>query len=243
VLVLFFGVQPLAAVSSDLVASLVIKPVGAAVHHRRGTVDPRLVRLLCLGSVPAAFCSAFALSRHVDQSFIRTAVGFALLLAVGAVLVRGFVERRSGFAPRPVATVLVGVLGGAVVGLTSVGSGTLIIVALSLLYPGLRASRLVGTDLLQAIPLVGAAALGHLLFGDVHFDVTLPVLAGALPAVYLGARLSSAARFEFIRPVLLVMLTASALALLRVPPAVVVSAIVVALPVWLVGRRAHLRQG
>lgn len=244
VLVLFFGVPPLAAVSSDLVASLVMKPVGAAVHFRRGTVDLRLVRLLCVGSVPAAFCSAFALSRHVNQTFIRTALGVALLLAVAAVLVRGLLEPRPGpLVLRPVATVLVGVVGGVVVGLTSVGSGTLIIVSLSLLYPGLSAARLVGTDLLQAIPLVGAAALGHLLFGDVRFDVTASILAGALPAVFLGARLSSTARFGIIRPVLLGVLTASGLALLRVPPVVVLSAIVLVLPVWLVGRRAHLRQG
>src|SRR6266545_2070493 len=79
VLVLVFGVEPLAAVSSDLVASLVMKPVGAAVHWRRRTVEPRLVGLLCLGSVPAAFGSAFY-SRHANQAFIRTALGIALLL-------------------------------------------------------------------------------------------------------------------------------------------------------------------
>lgn len=240
VLVLFFGVQPLAAVSSDLVASLVMKPVGAAVHYRRGTVDLRLVKLLCLGSVPAAFCSSLV---HANQAFIRTALGIALLLAVAAVLTRGILSRRPAreLVLRPVATVLIGVIGGVVVGLTSVGSGTLIIVSLSLLYPGLSPARLVGTDLLQAIPLVGSAALGHLLFGDVHFDVTASILAGALPAVFLGARLSSTARFEFIRPVLLVVLTASALALLHAGYLVLLSVLV--LPVWLVGRRAHLREG
>src|SRR5256885_3590258 len=84
VLVLFFGVPPLAAVSSDLVASLVMKPVAAAVHFRRRTVRMPLVRLLCYGSVPAAFCSAVAVGRFTDpvavQSFIRTALGGALLL-------------------------------------------------------------------------------------------------------------------------------------------------------------------
>ena len=268
VLVLFFGVDPLAAVSSDLVASLVMKPVAGAVHYRRRTVELRLVRLLCYGSVPAAFCSAFVLGHLADsgsvQSVIRTALGCALLLAVIALLARGIVDRSpesATLAPRPTLTVVVGVLGGVVVGLTSVGSGSLIIVALSLLYPGLGVARLVGTDLVQAIPLVGAAALGHLLFGDVHFDVTASILVGALPGVFLGARLSSTARLGMIRPVLLVVLAASGLALLgasEAVPWVVAASVVAAAACWLVRRdrppdhqrrrvqderHAHLREG
>jgi hypothetical protein len=261
VLVLFFGVAPLAAVSSDLVASLVMKPVAAVVHFRRGTVRLPLVRLLCYGSVPAAFCSAFALSRIDDQasaqSFLRTALGVALLLAVAAMVARIIMNQRGRFEPvgtlrlRPVATVLIGVAGGAIVGLTSVGSGSLIIAALSLLYPGLRAAGLVGTDLMQAIPLVGSAALGHLLFGDVRFDLTAAILLGALPGVFLGARLSSTERFGMIRPVLLIVLVASGLALLRasnlVVLGVVAGSVVLAVLAWLVqrqnGRRANLGEG
>ena len=264
VLVLFLGVQPLAAVSSDLVASLVMKPVAAAVHHRRGTVELRLVGLLCLGSVPAAFCSAFTLRYLADpvsvQSVIRIALGLALLVAVIAMLARGILDRRrpqpGTLVPRPMPTVVVGVLGGVVVGLTSVGSGSLIIASLSLLYPSLAAARLVGTDLVQAIPLVGAAALGHLLVGDVRFDLTASILVGALPAVYVGALLSSTARVGMIRPVLVSVLVASGLALLGAPPAVILTVIaastVLAVTLWLVtsrrsavledGRRAHFGQ-
>ena len=254
VLVLFFGVEPLAAVSSDLVASLVMKPVAGAVHYRRRTVELRLVRLLCYGSVPAAFCSAFTLRHLTDpvsvQSVIRTALGVALLLAVITMLARGIIDQHrpepGTLAPRPVPTVLVGVLGGVVVGLTSVGSGSLIIVSLSLLYPGLAVARLVGTDLVQAIPLVGSAALGHLLFGDVHFDLTASILVGALPAVFFGARLSSTARFGMIRPVLLIVLVASGLALLgasNVVLWVVAASTVLSVTSWLVGRgRSTARQ-
>jgi uncharacterized protein len=262
VLVLFFGVDPLAAVSSDLVASLVMKPVAGAVHYRRRTVELPVVRLLCYGSIPAAFCSAFALRHLTDpvsvQAVIRTALGVALLLAVVTMLARGIVDRRrpvpGTLAPRRVPTVLVGVLGGVVVGFTSVGSGSLIIVSLSLLYPRLTAANLVGTDLVQAIPLVGSAALGHLLFGDVHFDLTASILVGALPAVLLGARLSSTARFGMIRPVLIIVLVASGLALLGADNVVVLSVVavstVLAASSWLVGRwhrqdgsHAHLREG
>ena len=86
--------------------------------------------------------------------------------------------------------------------MTSVGSGSLMIVALLILYPLLNASQLVGTDLVQAVPLVFAAALGHLLFGDVEFGITLPLLLGAVPGAYLGARISSSAPQGIIRRVL-----------------------------------------
>ncbi len=233
VLVLFFQVDPLAAVSSDLVASLAMKPVGAAVHKRHGTVDLRLVRLLCYGSVPAAFCSVLALRLFTNpvsvQSAVRVGLAVALLLAVSTMLVRTVIEsvRVSGppstrpVAIRPVPTVLVGFVGGVVVGVTSVGSGSLIIVALLLLYPALTMATLVGTDLMQAVPLVGAAALGHVLFGDVRFDLTATLLVGALPAVYLGARLSSRAPGALVRSSLLIVLVASSLKLIGTSNAVV----------------------
>lgn len=100
---------------------------------------------------------------------------------------------------RPLPTVLIGVVGGLVVGMTSVGSGSLMIVMLLLLYPMLRSSELVGTDLVQAIPLVASAAVGHLLFGDFQLNLTASLLVGNLPGVYLGARLSSRANDAVIR--------------------------------------------
>ena len=85
---------------------------------------------------------------------------------------------------------LVGIVGGLIVGMTSVGSGSLIIVALLLLYPTLKAGQLVGTDLVQAVPLVASAALGHLLFGDFQLGLTASLLVGRIPGVYVGARVS-----------------------------------------------------
>ena len=91
-------------------------------------------------------------------------------------------------------TVLVGVAGGLIVGMTSVGSGSLIIIALLARHPTLNANRLVGTDLVQAVPLVASAPLGHYLFGDFSFAVTTSLLLGAIPGVYVGARYSSRPR-------------------------------------------------
>jgi uncharacterized membrane protein YfcA len=238
VLVLFFNVPPLTAVSSDLVASAVMKPVGSFVHLRRGTVHLGLVRWLCIGSVPGAFSGvliARALGRGEDvQQLVRTALGVALLLAAFGLIARAYVRlleharRRSGraaplsqerpdIAVKPWPTVILGLLGGIVVGLTSVGSGSLIIIALMMLYPRLTASQLVGTDLVQAVPLVASAALGHILFGDFRMELTTGLLLGCIPGVWVGAHLSARLPGGLVRRALAFVLLASALKLLNVP--------------------------
>ncbi|HUR73542.1 MAG TPA: sulfite exporter TauE/SafE family protein [Sporichthya sp.] len=231
VLVIFFSVNPLTAVSSDLVVSLVMKPIGGAVHARRGTVNVPLVSWLAVGSVPAAFGGVLLLRTiggdDADlQSFVKTALGWALIIAAAGIVLKSLQTirtkaRAQEYTPppvvvRPIPTVLVGIVGGVVVGMTSVGSGSLIIVALLFLYPGLKAGEIVGTDLVQAVPLVGAAAIGHILFGDFQFDVASSVLLGAIPGVYFGARVSAHASQSVIRRALVIVLTASALKLLGV---------------------------
>ncbi|GAB3827028.1 hypothetical protein GCM10027610_009630 [Dactylosporangium cerinum] len=232
ILVLFFGIPPLAAVSSDLAASAVMKPFGGWVHARRGTVNWALVRWLCLGSVPAAFTGVLLMRALGDgesvQDVVRVALGVALLLAVVGLLIKAYTGRKSDksdVAPeitiKPIPTVLLGALGGVVVGMTSVGSGSLIIVILLALYPMLRPNDLVGTDLVQAIPLVAAAALGHAIFGDLKLDLAAAVLIGSVPGVLIGARLSSRAPAGVVRAALVIVLIASALKLFEVPTAIV----------------------
>jgi hypothetical protein len=120
--------------------------------------------------------------------------------------------------------------------MTSVGSGSLMIVMLLLLYPMLRSSELVGTDLVQAIPLVASAAVGHLLFGDFQLDLTASLLVGSLPGVYLGARLSSRANDAVIRPALALVLVASGLKLLGIDNLqlglLVLALVLLAVPLW-----------
>jgi uncharacterized protein len=158
------------------------------------------------------------------------ALGVALLLAAGGLLLKAWAGRRRGgdgpAAPitvRPVPTLLLGAAGGLIVGLTSVGSGSLIIVALLALYPALRANDLVGTDLVQAVPLVTAAALGHAFFGDLQLDIAAAVLVGSIPGVLIGARISSRAPAGLVRSALVVVLLASALKLLDAPNLAVVA--------------------
>ncbi|HET8684223.1 MAG TPA: sulfite exporter TauE/SafE family protein [Micromonosporaceae bacterium] len=238
ILVLFFGVPPLAAVSSDLAASAVMKPFGGWVHARRGTVCWPLVWWLCAGSIPSAFAGVM-LMRLVGhdgavQEAVRYALAVALLLAAGGLVVRAYTGQGRTAAEdwaatvrvRRLPTLLLGAVGGLVVGLTSVGSGSLIIVVLLALYPALRANDLVGTDLVQAVPLVTAAALGHAFFGDLHLDVAAAVLVGSVPGVLLGARMSSRAPAGMVRAALVVVLVASALKLFGVANMVVAVAVV-----------------
>ncbi len=232
ILVLLFGVSPTAAVASDLAASVVMKPFGALVHMRRRTVNAPLVRWLTLGSVPSAFGGS-ALVNHLGRSpalehGLKCMLGGALLLASSAIVAKTVMSARRGTPPgaslmaipvKPLPTIAIGAVGGFVVGMTSVGSGSLIVVMLMLLYPGLAGSQLVGTDLAQAIPLVGAAALGHLVFGKVMFALTGSLLVGSIPGVFLGAQLSARAPDHLIKPALVVVLVASALKLLGVSTA------------------------
>jgi uncharacterized membrane protein YfcA len=237
ILVLLFGINPLAAVSSDVVAAVVMKPVGGAVHLRRGTVNLNLVRWLTLGSVPAAFAGVLvlrAIGAPEVADRLKVLLGVVLLVAAGAIVARGVLQARRradaderegihAIAIQPGRTIAIGVIGGLVVGMTSVGSGSLVIVMLMLLYPALSSNELVGTDLVQAIPLVVSAAVGHVLFGDLQLGLTTSLLVGSIPGVYLGARVSSRAPDRIIRPILVIVLTVSALKLLGASSVVVAS--------------------
>jgi uncharacterized membrane protein YfcA len=223
-LILLFGVSPASAISSDLVAAVVMRPFGALVHLRARTVNLHLVRWMVLGSVPAAFLGAYLLRllghSKAAQQHIEIALGSALLVGASAMALRFVLDRRDGQARtgilrelqvRPVATVAIGVIGGVIVGLTSVGSGSLMIVLLLFLYPTIGANQLVGTDLAQAVPLTLAAALGAVLFGHVVFGVTASLILGSVPAVLVGSLLSSRLPDRYVRPVITFVIFASGL--------------------------------
>lgn len=223
-LILLFGVSPSSAISSDLVAAVVMRPIGAAVHLRRRTVNLSLVRWMVLGSVPMAFLGGYLLHlighSKAAQQKVELALGVALLVGATAMVLRYVLDRRSGarragvvheVIARPLPTVAIGMIGGIVVGITSVGSGSLMIVMLLFLYPMLGANQLVGTDLTQAAPLTIAAALGAIAFGHVEFGVTASLIIGSVPAVLVGSLLSSSAPDRYIRPVITFVIAASGL--------------------------------
>jgi uncharacterized protein len=223
-LILFFGVKPSTAISSDLVAAVLMRPVGAVVHMTKKTVNYSLVGWMVLGSVPAALFGAYALHLLGESTgaehTVQILLGAALLLGAGAMVLRYGLDRRSGqrrlgvigeLVVRPWPTIAIGVVGGFVVGMTSVGSGSLMIVLLLFLYPVLGANQLVGTDLTQAVPLTLAAALGALAFGHISFAVTASIVVGSVPAVLVGSLISSRAPDRLLRPVITFVIFASGL--------------------------------
>ena len=153
ILVLLFGIEPLTAVSSDIVASMVMKPIGGAVHWRRGTVHKPLVKWLMIGSIPSAFLGVLLLRKaRARRGAAGARQGRAGRGAAGGRLRAGR-EAAAGHAParratasipfvvKPLPTLLIGIVGGLIVGITSVGSGSLIIIMLLMLYPRMRALR------------------------------------------------------------------------------------------------------
>ena len=223
-LILLFKISPPSAISSDLVAAVLMRPVGAAVHLRKGTVHLRMVGWMALGSVPMAFAGAYFLhllgNTKTAQTHVEQALGAALLAGAAAMVFRYFLDVRAGadrtaaiknVVAKPLPTLLIGMLGGVIVGMTSVGSGSLMIVLLLFVYPMLSSKNLVGTDLTQAVPLTAAAAIGALIFGSVQFGVTTSIVIGSVPAVLVGSLLSSRAPDRYLRPVITFVIFASGL--------------------------------
>jgi uncharacterized protein len=255
-LILLFGVQPSAAISSDLVAAVLMRPVGAAVHLRKGTVNLRLVGWMVAGSVPTAFAGAYILrllGGSTAQGRVEKALGAALVAGAAAMVLRYFLDRRSGnerrgaladVTCRPLPTMCIGAVGGLIVGMTSVGSGSLMIVLLMFLYPTLGASRLVGTDLTQAVPLTLAAALGALAFGHVEFAVTTSIVVGSVPAAAAGSLLSSRAPDRYIRPAITLVILVSGLKYIGVGTTALgwtMAAVLAAAAAWLGWTRQRTR--
>jgi uncharacterized membrane protein YfcA len=225
---LFLGVGGASSVvTADLTASAVYKAGGAAVHWREGSPNLRLAGWLMAGSVPMAFLGPhlvhwLAPGADIDK-VLQMAIGFALLFAAAMFALRLYVQlrrvRRGQHVEnepviRPVLTVLIGAVGGLLVGITSVGSGSVIMIALVTLYPTLSAVKLVGTDLVQAVPLVLAAAVSNILTYGLDLSITIPLIIGSVPGTILGAKIAPRVRSSIIRRGLMAVLTVSGLALL-----------------------------
>jgi uncharacterized membrane protein YfcA len=229
-LVLLFGIDPASAVSSDVVASAFMKPVGAMVHIRAKTVHWGLVGWLSAGSVPGVLLGTVIFARVLTtdeaSATIKTWIGWVLLVAVCAMVAKVWVARRAtgiravqqplgtDMPVRPLPTLLLGLSVGVLVGMTSVGSGSLIVTTLLLLYPLLRPSILVGTDLTQAVPMLAAGAIAHAGFGDISIVVVVSLLIGQIPGVFIGARMSSRYDGHALRWLLMVILASTSLKLL-----------------------------
>jgi hypothetical protein len=195
-LVLLFGIHPATAVGTDLLHAAITKAGGTYVHARHGRVDWRITGLLAAGSIPAAILTVFGL-RHFagglgGSRVITLVLGCALVLTACALALRPYLRRLSRSpaipVPRPpVLTAAAGLVLGFVVTVSSVGAGALGVTALFLLYPQLKTSRIVASDLAHAVPLTLVAGVGHWMFGSVDFHLLLSLLVGSLPGIYIGS--------------------------------------------------------
>jgi len=220
-LVLMFGVAPATAVGTDLLYASLTKSLGGWVHARRGTVDWRVVALLSLGSIPAALITVLLLKylAPADETLhglVTSVLSVALLLTALALLFKGQIRKLSrredgavhemSHRRLSVTTVLTGVVVGVLVTISSVGAGVLGTVALLFLYPRMSTARIVGTDIVHAVPLTAVAGLGHVALGTVDFMLLGSLLLGSLPGIYIGSQLSSRVPESVMRPLLAFML-------------------------------------
>jgi uncharacterized membrane protein YfcA len=221
-LVLLFGVPPTLAVGTDLLFAALTKTAGVSVHGLRGTIDWQVFRRLSAGSLPAAALTGGAIYQFHRESFqvdrlILHALGVMLLVTAVGLLAKGRLHRlgrhlRLTSADRfkrlqPALTVLAGVLLGVVVTLTSVGAGAIGAVALLYLYPlRLTPARLVGTDLMHAIPLACIAGASHWGMGNVDWTLLGWMLLGSIPGILLGSHWATRAPEGALRPMLAVLL-------------------------------------
>jgi uncharacterized protein len=228
---IFLGVgNASAVVTADLTAAAVSRSAGAATHARVGSPNMTLAKWLILGSVPTALMGPWIVHRVAGGSpdsverLLMECIGFALLFAATTYALRLYVNLRRNRDDRPRAdpdppirplvTLGVGALGGLLVGVTSVGAGSVIMIALLMLYPGLSPVRLVGTDLVQAVPLVLAAALSNIVINGLDWHILVPLVVGSTPGTVLGSHLAPKVPQSLIRRGIVVVLTMSGVALL-----------------------------
>ena len=220
-ILLWFGINPATAVGTDLLYAAITKSGGVLVHSKNKNIDWTITGWLTLGSVPAVLLTLwFLASLHTDPSamnaVIKQALGVVLLLTALAILFKksllAFAQRHAGddyhMSPRNLnaLTVVTGAILGTMVALTSIGAGALGTVALFILYPFLATRRLVGTEIAHAVPLTLVAGLGHAAIGSINWPLLGLLLAGSLPGVWLGARLTAHAPQRLVRSILSLLL-------------------------------------
>jgi uncharacterized membrane protein YfcA len=210
ILMIFFHIKPALAVGTDLLYASVTKSVGIFAHGKLGNIDWRVVKLLAAGSVPASFATIlFLRSIDVDSneaiSTIKFSLGVALIITSVAVLLRtklmSLLSNDSLIPEKYVAssTVILGIVLGGLVTLTSVGAGALGVTALIVLYPHKKITTIVGTDIAHAVPLTLVAGLGHASLGTVDYNLLGTLLIGSIPGIYIGSHLSAKVAEHWIR--------------------------------------------
>ena len=223
ILVLGFGISPAIAVGTDLLYAALTKCSGIYFHHKNRTVDWKIVLLLGTGSIPSSIITISLLEHLKSTGFnyddiIILTLGVMLILTSFIILIKNrlisFIHANHADSHlvnfvrnyRPQITILCGCLLGCVVTLSSVGAGAIGSAILFLLYPRKSSISIVGTDIAHAVPLTAIAGLGHLHFGSVDFSLLFGLLAGGVPAIYLGSLIGKKLPDKILRPLIALLL-------------------------------------
>jgi len=217
-LVLIFGISPATAVGTDLLYAALTKCGGTVAHGRKGHVDWLIVTRLASGSIPAAAITLYVLSELPGHGkeighIMSVALGFALFLTAGAIFLRDKLLRyarkhEDSFIQRHVApiTIIVGVILGVLVTISSVGAGALGVTALFFLYPRIGTLKIIASDIAHSVPLTAVAGVGHWYLGSVDFNLLGALLLGSLPGIWVGSHIASKVPEKFLRSLLGTML-------------------------------------
>lgn len=225
-ILILLGINPSVAVGTDLFYNSITKLFGSYQHWRQKTINLKLVKYLAIGSIPSAVCAVGLLHLfdsffHNQEQIIKHALGYVLILVALATLVKTFMKNKIEWNPlqakpleeKKALTIAIGSILGFIVGLTSIGSGSMFALAMLYLYR-LSASELVGTDIAHAFLLVTAAGIMHAGIGNVDYALMVNLLLGSIPGVLLGSTLSSKFPAKPLRTIMALMILFSGLKLI-----------------------------
>ena len=198
-LILLFGIHPSTAVGTDLLYAAATKTGGSIVHNMARSIHWPAVIRLASGSIPASVVTLLVLwkldlNSGSARSLVNVVLAFALILTATSLIFRQtilevFRTRIEQFNERTIAraTVAVGIALGVLVSISSVGAGAVGVTALLLLYPRLPMARIVGSDIVHAVPLTLVAGIGHWAMGSIDWQLMGVLLTGSLPGIIIGS--------------------------------------------------------
>jgi uncharacterized protein len=220
-ILIIMGINPSIAVGTDLVYNSITKLFGSIQHWRQKTINLKLVKYLAIGSIPSAIIAVGLLHLfdsffHNQEQVIKHALGYVLILVALTTLIKTFVKNKfewnkfqtKSLLEKRTLTIFIGAILGFIVGLTSIGSGSLFAVAMLYLYR-MGPSELVGTDIAHAFLLVTAAGIMHAQIGNVDYLLMVNLLMGSIPGVILGSTLSSKFPAKPLRTIMAIMILIS----------------------------------
>jgi len=216
-LLLLFGFPLHIAVGTDLMYATITKSGGVIVHNQQKNIQWSIVALLALGSLPAAVVTIILLDTLFETPnqyapLITSTLGFMLILTSIVLILRKPIHRmsdRKGATLQPwiqrhtsIVTLIMGILLGILVTLSSVGAAAIATAVLVIVHPHLSALKIVATNICHAVPLTLVAGLGHIYLGNVDYFLLLTLLAGSLPAIFFGTRLAGLIPDKILQPIL-----------------------------------------